>query len=154
VLSLTVVVGANQATTQTPTQSPVQSGSQGAGAPGARTQEPASTSTAPAAAPLTLTGCIERGANGEFMLSTASAGSTAQQERREILPRVSADQSRRAERASPGARASADRHDVSAQRAGLREVRWTACGDRRHRAARIEQHGQRNKQRRQRDRIG
>jgi hypothetical protein len=81
VLSLTAVVGANQATTQTPTQSPVQSGTQGVGAPGTRTQEPATTpstttrSAAPANA-LTLTGCIERGANGEFMLSTASAGST------------------------------------------------------------------------------
>ena len=81
VLSLTAVVGANQATTQTPTQSPVQSGTQGVGAPGARTQEPATTpSTAARSAAqanaLTLTGCIERGVNGEFMLSTASAGST------------------------------------------------------------------------------
>ena len=81
VLSLTAVLGANQATTQTPTQSPVQSGTQGVGAPGTRTQEPATTPStttrsAAQANPLTLTGCLSRGANGEFMLMTASAGSS------------------------------------------------------------------------------
>jgi hypothetical protein len=108
VLSLTVVVGANQATTQTPTQSPVQSGSQGVGAPGARTQEPASTSTRAAAAPLTLTGCIERGANGEFMLSTASAGSTgATGTSGNSSPSVGGSISAGGAASTPGARASA-----------------------------------------------
>src|SRR5262245_47149697 len=79
VLSLATVTTAGQATPQTPTQSPVQSGAQGAGAPGARTPDPATSrgnTPGTPASPLTLVGCIERGANGEFMLMSASAGSS------------------------------------------------------------------------------
>ena len=81
VLSLTAVVGANQATSQTPTQSPVQSGTQGVGAPGTRSQEPAttpSTAARSAAQPnqMTLTGCVAQGPGGEFTLNTAAAGSS------------------------------------------------------------------------------
>src|SRR5215217_1167698 len=80
VLSLTAVVGANQATTQTPTQSPVQSGTQGVGAPGTRTQDPATTSgtstrSGAQANQMTLTGCVAQGPTGEYVLNTASGGS-------------------------------------------------------------------------------